>query len=98
MAEYLAWVVFVSLLAHLVVRRYVPAALLAAALGCATWMARAAASIGFDVKPGWTAPLFLLGFLTALPVALLCGLPFLARRNSRERRESSPNTRSRPHE
>lgn len=94
MAGYLAWVVLVSLLAHLTIRRYLPAALFAAAFGCVTWMARVAASIGFDVKPGWTAPLFLLGFLTALPVALLCGLPFLARRNSRERRESSPTLRS----
>ncbi|MDG3002498.1 hypothetical protein [Paludisphaera mucosa] len=90
MAEYLASIAFVSALVHLAIRRYVVASVMGAALGTAATMLVEAARVDFQVKPGWVAPLFLVGFVVALPAGFLAGVPFRLWRNHRNASRAEP--------
>ncbi len=72
-----------AIVSHLLIRRFVPACLIAAILCSVVNLAHQEWVSNFGIKPGWALPLLMVGFLSALPVCFAVGLPFQSIRESR---------------
>ena len=92
--EYIAFVAFVGMILHGLVRSYATASIataVASAVGNIiheTWVAN------FQVKPGWVLPLFIMGFVLALPFSFLVGVPHLLWRTNRRQAVADTNPKA----
>jgi len=83
--EYLAVVMVVAVILHLVIRQYVVASIATAVLSSIGNLVGEAWKADFQVNPGWALPLFIAGFVLALPASFLGGIPHLLWRAYRRR-------------
>jgi hypothetical protein len=84
-AEYSAAVVVVAVIIHSVVRQFAVASVATAASSSIAYLIYGAWKADFQVKPGWVFPLFVAGFMFALPASFLGGIPHLLWRAHRRR-------------
>jgi hypothetical protein len=83
--EYLAVTLVVAVIVHLVIRKYVVAGIATAMLSSIANLVHEAWIADFQVKPGWVLPLYIAGFVLALPASFLGGIPHLFWREYRRR-------------
>ena len=93
-SAYLLFVLLISLVWHAFSRRYVFSTVGAAALCSMLNLIHEAWLVDWQVNLGWGPPMFIVGWLLALPISALAGLPWLIYRS---RREPSRNMRTISH-
>ena len=83
LGEYVAVSAGVAIVVHLACRRYLVASLAGAVVCSILNLIHESWAADFRVNPGWAPFLLTAGFLAAMPVCFLAGLPFLLIRRSR---------------
>jgi hypothetical protein len=84
LGEYLLLAGVLSAIVSLFLRNYAVSSILSAGLASMLNLLHESWLAHFDVNIGWGPPMLMLGFVAALPVALIAGLPSVAVRRLRK--------------